>query len=272
MMKERIGVAVIAKNEADRIGRLLQSVSFADRILVVDSGSSDGTQEICRRAGATVIQQEWMGYAAQKQFAMDQLDTEWILSLDADEAVSPELAGEIQLAVSHAEGAISGFSMPRLSKYLGRWIYHGGWYPDRKVRLIRRGKARWSQEALHERLLLEGPIRELKNPIFHFVYRDISDHVATIDRFSDIYAQDRGQAGALFLLAGLPHTFGKWIECYFLKLGFLDGLPGLVIAMNSAWYVFLKHAKAWALGASGGGVKAPDGGDLDAYGHSRADP
>jgi hypothetical protein len=247
-MKPTLGIAVIAKNEADRIGRLLDSVSFADRVVVVDSGSSDGTDRLCRQAGAEVIHRDWQGYAAQKQIALEAAGCDWVLNLDADEAVSPALAGEISAVLGRNDSNFDGYSMPRLSRYLGRWIRHGGWYPDRKIRLVRAGRANWTGDALHETLRVEGPVGRLSAPILHHVYRSISDQVATVDRFSGIYAAQRGPAGTGFLLAGVVHALGKWVECYLWKAGFLDGLPGLVIAMNSAWYVFLKHAKAWELG------------------------
>lgn len=245
---KKISIAVIAKNEVDRIGRLLKSVGFADEVLVVDSGSTDGTQDLCKKFGAKVVFHEWVGYAAQKQFAMEHTLSEWILSLDADEEISGPLAKEIQDAIKNAGPDVSAFSMPRLSKYLGKWIKHGGWYPDRKVRLVRRGKGGWKGEGLHEKLIVNGKIEQLSKPILHHVYRNISDHVVTINRFSDIYAVERGPVGGWFVLAGAVHALGKFVECYLWKLGFLDGIPGLVIAMNSGWYVFLKHAKAWESG------------------------
>ena len=238
-------MAIIARDEVDRIGNLLKSLSFADEIVVVDSGSTDGTQDICRNAGARVISNAWPGYAAQKQFALDAANYEWILSLDADEEVPVELAAEICQAVSTAGVDTCGFSMPRLSRYLGRWIRHGGWYPDRKVRLVRRGRGKWQGLNLHEKLVVEGGVKHLKNPMLHYVYRGISDQVVTMNSFSEVYA-DQGQSrGGWFVAAGLFHAFGKFLECYCWKLGFLDGVPGLVIAVNSAEYVFLKHAKRW---------------------------
>ncbi|MEA3429135.1 MAG: glycosyltransferase family 2 protein [Thermodesulfobacteriota bacterium] len=248
MKKPKISLSIIAKNEADRIGRLLNSAKFADEVLVVDSGSTDGTQDLCKKLGAKVVFHEWAGYAAQKQFAMEHTSCEWILNLDADEEISDSLAEEIQHTIKNAGSDVSGFSMPRLSKYLDKWIKHGGWYPDRKVRLVRRGKGTWKGEGLHEQLIVNGKIEQLSEPILHHVYRNISDHVVTINRFSDIYAVERGPAGGWFVLAGAVHALGKFAECYLWKLGFLDGIPGLVIAMNSAWYVFLKHAKAWESG------------------------
>jgi len=248
MKKPKISIAVIAKNEVDRIGRLLKSVRFADEVVVVDSGSTDGTQDVCKKLGAKVVFHEWPGYAAQKQFAMDYTTSEWILNLDADEEISGPLAEEIQHAIKNAGPDVSAFSMPRLSRYLGKWIKHGGWYPDRKLRLVRRGKGVWKGDGLHEQLIVNGKIEQLSEPILHHVYRNISDHVVTINRFSDIYAVERGPAGGWFVPAGAVHALGKFAECYLWKLGFLDGIPGLVIAMNSAWYVFLKHAKAWESG------------------------
>lgn len=245
MKTSRITVVAIAQDEADRIGRLLESARFADAVIVVDSGSTDGTQALCRRMGATVIHHPWPGYAAQKQFAMERAASEWILNLDADEAVSPELAAEIRSAVNRAEASTAAFDMPRLSRYLGRWIRHGGWYPDRKLRLVRRGCGRWEGDALHERLTVTGSCGHLIHPILHYVYRDISDQLRTIDTYSGVYARNRPAAGGAFVVAGVFHALGKFIECFLWKRGFRDGIPGLVIAMNSAGYVFLKHAKSW---------------------------
>lgn len=245
MEKPKISIAVIAKNEADRIGDLLKSVAFADEIVVIDSGSTDGTQELCREMGANVIFNEWPGHVAQKQFAMESTKYEWILSLDADESVSEALIQEILNAVKNAKPDVSGFSMPRLSKYLGRWIRHGGWYPDRKTRLVRRGRGRWKGVNPHDKLVIDGKVIKLKNPILHNVYRGISDHVKTINSFSDIYAAGHIPANSGFVLTGVGHAFVKFFECYVWKLGILDGVPGLIIAMNSSWYVFLKHAKRW---------------------------
>jgi glycosyltransferase involved in cell wall biosynthesis len=247
MKRPSLSIAVITKNEADRVDRLLESARFANEILVVDSGSTDGTQALCRSHGATVIDHPWLGYAAQKQLALEKAGSEWVLSLDADEVVSEGLAEEIRTAIGEAPPEAGGFSMPRLSYYLGRWIRHGGWYPDNKIRLVRRGRGRWVGDALHETLTVDGRVLGLSQPILHFVYRNISDQLGTIDRFSTIAARERGRASGVYVLAGLGHAAVKFAECYIWKLGLMDGWPGLVIAANSAWYVFLRHAKAWEM-------------------------
>jgi glycosyltransferase involved in cell wall biosynthesis len=249
--RPKISIAIIAKNEADRIGRLLKSCQFANEIVVVDSGSNDGTQALCIDAGASVLFNEWPGHVAQKQFAMEATSSEWILCLDADEEISDSLAMEILKEVENAGPDVCAFSMPRLSRYLGRWIWHGGWYPDRKVRLVRRGKGTWQGVNPHDKLVAEGKVKDLTNPILHYVYRGIADQVVTINSFSEIYARQSNPKGGWYVAAGLLHAFGKFLECYIWKLGLLDGVAGLVIAMNSAWYTFLKHAKTWELSLPG---------------------
>lgn len=249
--KPKLTIAVIAKNEADRIPVLLQSASIADEIVVVDSGSSDGTADVCRTWGARVVQHEWLGYAAQKQLAMDLATGDWILNLDADEALSVESSQEILQILRRSDPEVNGYSLPRMSRYLGRWILHGGWYPDRKIRLVRRGCGKWIGDTLHEKLEVAGKVDELQAPLLHYVYRDIVDQVRTINRFSSVSAAGRkNSVGSLYVLLGVLHAVGKFIECAIWKRGFLDGIPGIIIAMNSAFYIFLKHAKAWEKGIS----------------------
>ncbi len=177
-----ISVVVITLNEADRIPALLKSAAFADEVIVVDSGSTDGTQEVCSAGGARVVTHPWQGFAAQKQYAMQMAASEWILNLDADERISDSLAAELQETIPSAPPEVCGFSMPRLSRYLDTWIRHGGWYPDRKVRLVRRGCGQWKGSGLHEKLEVSGKILPLASPILHDVYRNISDQVMTINR------------------------------------------------------------------------------------------
>ncbi|MGC8660732.1 MAG: glycosyltransferase family 2 protein [Desulfomonilaceae bacterium] len=244
--KSTISIAVIAKNEEDRIADLLNSCSFADEIVVVDSGSTDRTLEICESFGVKIFHQTWLGYAAQKQYALDNTTSEWVLSLDADEVIPEQTHLEIFEVLKATDQEVKGFSLPRLSWYLGRWIRHGGWFPDRKVRMVRRGYGQWVGDTLHEKLEVRGPVKQLKNPIWHFVYRNISDQIATIDSFSTTFAAaKKSRFPSMYLLFGIWHSLFKFFECAIWKLGILDGLPGLVIAVNSSFYVFLKHAKVW---------------------------
>ena len=246
MKSNSLSIVVIAQNEADRISKLLNSAKFADEIIVVDSGSSDGTQQICKNAGARVIHQDWLGYVGQKQFAMEAANMCWILNLDADEWLSEDGVNEIIAATKNAEDDVAAFSMPRLSFYLNRWIRHGGWYPDTKIRLVRKGRGRWVGDGIHEKLEVDGKVICLYQPILHAVYRNISDQVRTMNSFSTVFAENRNRPGSMwYVLLGLLHSFGKFLECYVWKLGIFDGLAGLIIAVNSSYYVFLKHAKSW---------------------------
>lgn len=245
MKKNTISLAVITKNEKKNMERLLSNVENIHEIIVVDSGSTDRTIDVCKKAGAKVYHQDWLGFVDQRKFAFEKCHCDWILSLDADEALSKNLITEIKDAVDKAGKNVNGFSMPRLSFYLGKWIRHGGWYPDRKIRLIRRGKARWQGKGLHEKLQVTGEIKKLENPILHYVYKDISSQIKTINNYSTTYAEYTGKKGHFFLILGFFHMAGKFFECYLWKMGFLDGLPGFIIAMNSSWYTFVKHAKAW---------------------------
>jgi len=243
-----LAVCVITLDEEDRIGDCLASVAWADEILVVDSGSSDRTAAIAAAHGARVIVRAWPGYAAQKNFALEQVAAEWVLSIDADERVSPELASAIRALVAAADERIAGASMPRRTWYLGRWIRHGGWYPDRKLRLVRRGRGSWQGEYVHERLVADGAIRALDGDLLHYTYRGIADHLRTIDRFTTAAAREMASRGAgpawIGMLVNPPL---KFLKMYLLKAGLLDGVPGFIAAVLGSYYVFLKHAKLWEL-------------------------
>jgi glycosyltransferase involved in cell wall biosynthesis len=240
-----ISTVVITLNEEQNLDRCLSSVtSFSDEIVVVDSGSTDRTPEIARRYTDRVIHQDWLGYGRQKQFALEQARFDWVLSIDADEEVTAELRAEIE-ALNFAR---DGYYLPRKVWYLNRWILHGGWYPGYVLRLFRRDKARFTDEILHESVTLNGSSAHLRNPLAHYSYRDIRDHIAKINKFSSLAARqmkERGRtAGPLQLT--LSPSFEFW-RMYLLKWGFLDGYPGLVVAALHAYYVFLKYAKLWEL-------------------------
>ncbi|MBI5815958.1 MAG: glycosyltransferase family 2 protein [Nitrospinae bacterium] len=244
MERIRLSAAVITKNEEDKIGDCLASLSFADEIVVVDSGSTDRTVEIAKSMGANVVFHEWPGHIQQKNFAIGQARGEWVISLDADERVSPRLRDEI-LKVLGAPKA-DGYAIPRLVHYINRWIRHCGWYPARKVRLFRRDKGKWGGENPHDRLFVEGKVEDLNGDIYHLSFDDISEHLRTINSFTDIAAAERGEKPIMFpWLSMILRPKVTFIKMYFLKLGFLDGVPGLIASGLSAYHVFCKYMKIW---------------------------
>jgi glycosyltransferase involved in cell wall biosynthesis len=236
-----ITATIITFNEQDRIAEAIRSLSCCDEIIVVDSGSTDRTREIARAAGARVIEHPWEGYSKQKNFAAEQARNDWILSIDADERLSIELADELVLWKNQISSACA-FSMPRRVFYLGRWIRHSGWYPDRKVRLYDRRFCQWEGDFVHEGLRVSGSIGTFHGDLLHFPYRDWNDHVARIARYTDLAAsaaRSGGRRGSIFrLVLAPPLTFMK---SFFVHAGFLDGWRGLAIAYMGARYVFQKE-------------------------------
>jgi len=241
-----LSLVVVTLNEEANIERCLRSVPFASDVVVVDSFSTDRTAEIAQKLGASVIQEKWRGYGPQKAFAVSKAKNDWVLSLDADEALSPELQQEIQAKFASLNPKV-GYEIPRKSYHLGRWIHHGGWYPDAQLRLFNRQHSQWSQDALHEKVQVKSKAR-LQSDMLHWVFEDLSDQVLTNDKYSSLGAGNLAKAGKEFSLLKLifkPWT--KFVECYFLKLGFLDGLPGFIIAVGAAYSIFLRHAKLWEM-------------------------
>lgn len=244
--KDTVSATVITFNEEDNIARCLESVSWVDEIIVVDSFSTDNTVSLCRKFTDRVIQRAWPGHVRQKQFALEQATGSWVLSLDADEVLSAKAREEIRTNVLAGSPSENGFVFPRQSYYLGRWIRHGGWYPDKKLRLVRKEHARWTGRDPHDKLRVNGATSELEGKILHYVYKDISHQLKTVDSFSSISAQNwvqDGKAFSLFLLLFRPPI--RFLETFVWKRGFLDGLPGFIIAVISSYYVFCKYAKLW---------------------------
>jgi glycosyltransferase involved in cell wall biosynthesis len=215
----------------------------------VDSFSTDGTGRICLSLGAKFVQHAWPGINAQREFALTQTKHEWVFCLDADEVASEELGAEIVRMFggnSRPSSGHDGFMVPRHTFYLGRWIDHGGWYPDLKLRLFRKARARFVGSDPHDRAEVAGSVGTLKGEIAHYTYDDISDHIATIDGFSTTFVRRWVKDGRRFSLAEiLLRPPLKFLETYFLKLGMLDGFPGLVISVATSFYAFVKHAKLW---------------------------
>jgi glycosyltransferase involved in cell wall biosynthesis len=245
-----ITATVITLNEARNIEECLASLKWANEILVVDSGSTDGTPDLARAAGAKVLSREWPGYAAQKDFAASQAAHDWILSVDADERVTPELAAEIQQTLKHPEDRV-GFRIPRVTFHLGRWIRHTDWYPDYQLRLYDRRSAGWAKRRVHESVTARGPVGKLNRDLQHYAYRDIGHHYETMQHYTRLAALqmfEEGRRATFFDL--LLHPPAAFLRNYVLKAGVLDGTPGLIISAMNAHYVFLKFAKLWALGMS----------------------
>lgn len=243
-MKLPVTLMVITLNEENNIERCIQSVPFASEILIIDSGSQDKTCEMAKKSGARVLQHEWKGFGPQKKWGSEQAQYDWILSLDADEVLSPELVEEIQQGFGKLEPTV-GYEMPRKSFHLGRWIQHGGWYPDRQLRLYHRGHSSWPDSQIHERIQAQAT-KSFEADLHHFVFRDLSHQVLTNDRYSSLLsAKDftERKKFSLFKLIFKPLT--KFFETYFLKLGFFDGLAGLIIAVSAAYSIFLRQAKLW---------------------------
>ena len=240
-----ISATVVCGNEEANLAACLESVAWCDEIVVVDSLSSDATPEIAARYTSKLFRRAWPGIGPQKQFALEQASGEWILNLDADERCTPELRDAIRAALPGAAAAgIAGFEVRRHVHYLGRWIDHGGWYPDWKLRVARRDRARFEQHGPHDRLLVEGAVGRLEADLVHLTYRDFAQHLRTVDRFSAVVAEEWEKEGRSFsLLDALLHPPAKFLECYVWKRGFLDGWPGFVIAATSAFYVFAKQVK-----------------------------
>jgi glycosyltransferase involved in cell wall biosynthesis len=244
MMKLPISLVIITLNEENNIERCVRSAAFCSEVLVVDSESKDRTCEIAQSLGARVLQKSWLGFGPQKRWASSQVQNDWILSLDADEALSPELAEEIQKRFSEFQ-AETAYEMPRKSFHLGRWIEHGGWYPDYQSRLYNRKFSNWPESQIHERIEA-AKVERLNSPILHYVFQNLSHQVRTNDRYSGLLAEKDVASGKRFSMVKLVFKpFSKFFECYFLKLGFLDGLPGFLIAISAAYSMFLRWAKIW---------------------------
>ena len=254
-MRLPVSLVIITLNEAQGIERAIRSADFCEDVVVLDSGSTDETREIAERCGARVFQETWRGYRAQKARAVELARYDWILSLDGDEALSEDLRRELQTRLPKIlEGKeAQAFEFPRLTFNLGRWIRHGGWYPDRQLRLFDRRQAEWQGgEHVHERVQGRAGhawrCERMNADLLHWPFPNHAEQVATNNRYSSLGAQElfaRGQRFSVVKLVFKP--WSKFVECYLLKRGFMDGLPGFVIAVGAAYSVFLKWGKLWEL-------------------------
>ena len=270
-----LSVAIITLNEENNLPSTLQSVeellrSLGGEIIIVDSGSTDRTLDIARQFGAKVFSEEWKGFAAQKNSAMEKTAGDWILSLDADEPLEPDCAREIALQVRSAgykwcrtaargtdeERAVPaireviGYWIPRKNFFLGRWIRHGGFYPDRKLRLIRRGAGQWIEHGAHPTIQVNGPTANLRHAMLHYAYPTLRDYIAHMNSYSSMQAKhlDRTRRRGFDLLNILVNPLATFLYNYIFRLGFLDGREGLLLHLYHSAYVSWKYAKAWEAG------------------------
>lgn len=240
-----MSLVIISLNEEANIERCIRSAPWVNDVVVLDSGSTDRTQELARALGARVMVEPFRGFRAQKQRATDLANNNWILSLDADEALSEAACLELEQFVSDEQklNQYDGVEMPRLSFHMGRWIKHGGWYPDRQLRLFNRKSASWSRGHVHERVEAKR-IYHLKSDLLHYPFGTLSEQIRTNNEYSSLGARDLLDRGKKFSLVKLIFKpWSKFIETYFIKRGFLDGMPGFIIAVGAAYSVFLKFAK-----------------------------
>jgi glycosyltransferase involved in cell wall biosynthesis len=245
----RLSVTIVAWNEEERLRACLESVAWADEIIVVDGESTDKTVALAREFTDRVWVRPWPGFAAQKNFALEQASGDWVLSLDADERVTPELrqriAGILAGAAAGASAA-DGYSLPRRNMFWGRWVRHGGLYPDYQLRLFRRQAGRFVDDAVHESVRVDGRVETLPEALLHHSYRSLEDFVQRSNRYSTLAAGAwlaRGRRAGLADLIFRP--LGRFLSMYIIRLGFLDGWRGFVLAVLYADYVFLRMAKAW---------------------------
>jgi glycosyltransferase involved in cell wall biosynthesis len=244
-----LSCCIIACNEERAIRRCLESVCFADeRVVVIDSRSSDATEEIARELGARVVEHPYQGNIEQKNFALTQVEGDWILSIDADEVITESLAREIVSLLDGPPTDVDGYEINRVTHHLGRWIRHGDFYPDWQLRLFRRGAGQWSGTNPHGRVRIEGGVRRLRGECEHHSYRDLADQIDRIQDFSRIQARaSRAEGLPVRIRDMVLRPPARFLRAYVLKRGFRDGVPGLVIATATAFHVFLKYAKLWEL-------------------------
>jgi glycosyltransferase involved in cell wall biosynthesis len=247
-MSQKLSVAIITFNEEANIRRTLESVKWADEIIVVDSGSTDKTSAICREYTDKVMHQAWLGFSRQKNLAIENTSHDWVLSLDADEPIEPALAEEIRGIISSPD-SLDGYRIPRKTFFLGKQMRHGGWYPDYNLRLFRRGKGKFEDRAVHEAIKVDGTIGNTRHALFHYAYPDLASYLSSINKYSSLAVSVMAEKGIDGFKAGWVNILCRpvltFLLKYFIRLGFLDGKRGLVLNLFHSYYVFAKYAKAW---------------------------
>jgi len=240
----RLSAIIITKDEAANIGDCLDSLAFCDERIVVDAASGDGTMMIAKQKGARVATHGWTGFGPQKNYALSLAQGDWVLSIDADERVTPELAQAIRAAIEG--GNADGYEIPRRSSFCGRMMRHSGWFPDRVLRLFRRDKGRFTDDAVHERVVCDGTVARLKEPLLHYPVARLEDAIRRIDQYSTLGAEKLAASDRkISALSGLMHGVGTFLRVYFLQLGILDGTAGFMLAVANAEGAYYRYQKAW---------------------------
>ncbi len=249
--RRRLTVTVVTWNEEERLRACLESVAWADEIVVVDAESTDKTVPVAREFTARVWVRPWPGFVAQKNFALEQASGDWVLALDADERVTPELHERI-VGILSEDGPADGYSMPRRNIFWGSWVRHGGLHPDDQLRLFRRGAGQFVGDEVHESVRLAGRVEPLREALVHHSYRSLEDFIERSNRYSTLAARDWIRRGKRVGLADLVvRPLGRFLSMYIVRRGFLDGWRGFVLAVLYADYVFLRMAKAWESSRTG---------------------
>jgi glycosyltransferase involved in cell wall biosynthesis len=248
----QLSAIIITRNEAANIGACLDTLAFCDERIVVDCGSSDGTVNIARGKGARVEHHDFSGFGPQKNYALSLATGDWVLSIDADERVTPELAGAIKAAIkaamadARAQGGVDAFELPRISSFCGRPTHHSGWFPDYVLRLFRRGKGRFDDALVHERVICDGTVKRLDKPLIHHPVLRLEDALSRMDRYSTASAQTLVASGRrVSFVTGIAHGGFAFFKSYVLRLGVLDGAEGFLLAVANAEGSYYRYMKAW---------------------------
>ncbi len=248
----KLSAIVITRNEAANIAACLDALAFCDERIVVDCGSSDGTADIARGKGARVEHHDFQGFGPQKNYALSLAAGDWVLSIDADERVTPELADAIERAMTDAgvqgrvEGGVDGFELPRVSSFCGRPMHHSGWFPDYVLRLFRRSKGRFDDALVHERVICDGTVKRLDKPLIHHPVLKLEDALSRMDRYSTAGAQTLVASGRrVWFFTGIAHGCFAFFKSYVLRLGVLDGAEGFLLAVANAEGSYYRYMKAW---------------------------
>ncbi|MCO6430541.1 MAG: glycosyltransferase family 2 protein [Deltaproteobacteria bacterium] len=249
MNEAKISAFIVCWNEERNIRRCLESVKWCDEIVIVDSGSTDATLQICKEYTDQITHRPWSGYVEQKRFALSLCSHDWALNIDADEEVSPELMTEIRSTLNSAQSSqVNGYALSRVVYYLGKWWRKGGWYPEYRLRLCRKNRTTWGGTDPHEKAIVEGATAKLSGELRHYTYTGVADQISRLNRYSTTIAEnlyrsgERSSAIKIFL-----NPVSRFFKFYILKKGFREGLPGLIVACIEAYYAFLKYVKLWEL-------------------------